>query len=169
VHEVCYSSVSSPIGTIWVASDQEGVCLLRIGGDERELLREVRARGWQPRADNDSNQQVAEELRAYFAGHLTCFSTPLNPHGGAFDRQVWATLQRIPRGETRSYQEVAQAIGNPQSCRAVGGANRRNPIPLIIPCHRVIRKDGEIGGFSSGQDIKKWLLRFERECSLNGI
>ena len=165
MHEVCYSSVSSPIGTIWVAADQEGVCLLRIGGDERELLREVGKRGWQARVDRDSNRHVTEELRAYFAGRLTRFSTPLNPHGGAFDRQVWAVLQRIPRGETRSYQEIAQTMGNPQACRAVGGANRRNPLPLIIPCHRVIRKDGEAGGFSSGQEIKKWLLGFERRLS----
>jgi methylated-DNA-[protein]-cysteine S-methyltransferase len=165
MREVFYSSVSSPIGTIWVASDHEGICLLDIGGDEREFLREVGKRGWQPRADGDCNVQVTEELRAYFAGHLTRFSIHLNPQGGAFDRQVWAVLQKIPLGETRSYQDVARAIGNPCACRAVGGANRRNPIPLIIPCHRVIRKNGEAGGFSSGQEIKKWLLRFERRLS----
>jgi methylated-DNA-[protein]-cysteine S-methyltransferase len=165
MHEVFYSSVSSPIGTLWVASDQEGVCLLSIGGDERKFLREAKGYGWQLRADRDSNRQVIEELRAYFAGRLTSFSTTANPQGGAFDRQVWSVLRKIPLGETRSYQDVARAMGNPRACRAVGGANGRNPIPLIIPCHRVIRKSGALGGFSSGQGIKKWLLRFERRLS----
>jgi len=81
--------------------------------------------------------------------------------------KVWEALQRIPLGETRSYQEIAHQVGNPRGCRAVGGANRRNPIPLLIPCHRVINKDGGLGGFSSGTQIKEWLLRFEQGAIRN--
>jgi methylated-DNA-[protein]-cysteine S-methyltransferase len=77
--------------------------------------------------------------------------------------KVWEAVQKIPLGETCSYQEVAQEVGNPRGCRAIGGANRRNPIPLLIPCHRVIKKDGGLGGFSSGTEIKEWLLRFEQK------
>jgi methylated-DNA-[protein]-cysteine S-methyltransferase len=79
--------------------------------------------------------------------------------------RVWQALQRIPLGETRSYEEIAQAIGNPRAYRAVGGANSRNPLPLLIPCHRVIRKDGGLGGFSSGTRIKEWLLHFEQQVT----
>ena len=79
--------------------------------------------------------------------------------------KVWEAVQRIPLGETRSYQEIAQEVGNPRACRAVGGANKRNSIPLLIPCHRVISNDGGLGGFSSGIEIKEWLLRFEHEVT----
>jgi methylated-DNA-[protein]-cysteine S-methyltransferase len=79
--------------------------------------------------------------------------------------RVWQALQRIPLGETRSYEEIARAIGNPRACRAVGGANRRNTLPLLIPCHRVIRKDGGLGGFACGTKIKCWLLQFEQQVA----
>jgi O-6-methylguanine DNA methyltransferase len=160
VKEVSYSSVSSPIGTIWVARDRIGVCLLRLGTGEDEFLREIRAP-----ANRKPNREVEEEISAYFAGKITRFSTPLHSQGTPFDMNVWEALLRIPLGETRSYQEVAREVGNPKGCRAVGGANRRNPIPLLIPCHRVIRKDGGLGGFACGQEIKAWLLRFEQRVS----
>ena len=161
---VYYSSVSSPIGKIWVASDRVGVCLLRFGLRKQEFLREVRGvRMWHPCVGRAFNQGVMEEIRAYFEGKLAHFSSPLHLRGGGFDLKVWEAVQRIPLGETRSYQEIAQEVGNPKGCRAIGGANRRNPIPLLIPCHRVIRKDGGLGGFSSGTQIKEWLLRFEQK------
>jgi len=167
VEEVYYSSVSSPIGKIWVASARAGVCLVRFGLLEKEeFLEEIR--GWgggHPRADREFNRGVSEEIRAYFEGTITRFSTPVHPQGGSFDMKVWEAVQKIPLGETRSYLEIAQEVGNPRGCRAVGGANRRNPIPLLIPCHRVIRKDGGLGGFSSGTAIKEWLLRFEQKVA----
>jgi O-6-methylguanine DNA methyltransferase len=164
MEEVYYASVSSPIGEIWVASDRIGVCLVRFGLREEEFLQEVKGLwGRHPRVDRQCTRGVVEEIRAYFDGQVARFSSPLHPQGGAFDMKVWEALQRIPLGETRSYQEIAQAVGKPTGCRAVGGANRRNPIPLLIPCHRVIRKDGGLGGFSSGTAIKEWLLRFEQK------
>ena len=166
MEEIYYSSVSSPIGKIWVASDKVGVCLLRFRLREEEFLKEARGLwGWHPRADRNFNRGVSEEIRAYFEGTVIHFSSPLHPLGRPFDLKVWEVVQRIPLGETRSYQEIAREVGNPRGCRAIGGANRRNPLPLLIPCHRVIRKDGGLGGFSSGTEIKEWLLRFEQKMA----
>jgi len=102
------------------------------------------------------------ELTAYFAGVPTDFAAlPLDPQGTDFQLQVWQALRRIPWGQTISYSELARRLGNPKACRAVGQANAINPIPLIIPCHRVINADGGLGGYSSGLDRKRWLLRHE--------
>ena len=134
---VYYSSVSSPIGKIWVASDRVGVCLLRFGLRKQEFLREVRGvRMWHPCVGRAFNQGVMEEIKAYFEGKLAHFSSPINPRGGGFDMKVWEAVRRIPLGETRSYQEIAQEVGNPKGCRAIGGANRRNPIPLLLGCSK---------------------------------
>lgn len=166
MEEVYYASCASPIGTIWVASDKAGVCLVSFGGKEEEFQKEMARAGLgQARRDQGFNRGVLQEIEAYFAGKLTRFSSPLHVQGPSFDMQVWQALQRIPLGETRSYEDIAQAIGNPRACRAVGGANGRNPIPLLIPCHRVIRKDGGLGGFSSGTEIKHWLLQFEQQVA----
>ena len=149
-----------------MASDRVGVRLLRFRLKEEEFLKELQTVWeWHPNADQDFNQGVSEEIRAYFEGEVIRFSSPLHPIGSPFDMKVWKALQHIPLGETRSYEEIAQEVENPKGCRAIGGANRRNPIPLLIPCHRVIRKDGRLGGFSSGTEIKEWLLRFEKKVA----
>lgn len=164
--EVYYASVASPIGTIWVASDKTGVCLVSLGGTEQEFLKELSAAGFRhAQVDREFNRGVVTEIEAFFAGKLVRFASPLHPQGRPFDMRVWQALQRIPLGETRSYEEIAQAIGNPRACRAVGGANSRNPLPLLIPCHRVIRKDGGLGGFACGTEIKHWLLQFEQRVT----
>lgn len=165
--EIYYSSIPSPIGRIWVASDGAGVCLLRFGVSEEEFLEAIRGScTGHPLPGQQSNREAVEEIAAYFDGRLIRFSAPLHPQGTPFDMKVWEAVQRIPLGETRSYQQIAHEVGNPQGCRAVGGANRRNPIPLLIPCHRVIMKDGGIGGYAGRVGVKEWLLRFEREISL---
>ena len=166
MEQIYYTSCASPIGAIWVASDKAGVCQVRFGGTEQEFLKELARAGFQhAQADRKFNRDVLKEIEAYFAGTVARFSSPLHPQGRPFDMRVWQALQRIPLGETRSYEEIACAIGNPKACRAVGGANRRNPLPLLIPCHRVIRKDGGLGGFSSGIKIKEWLLHFEQQVA----
>ena len=166
MEEVYYASVASPIGTIWVASDKTGVCLVSLGGAEQGVLKELSTAGFRhAQADREFNRGVLTEIEAFFAGKVISFSSPLHVHGRPFDMRVWQALQRIPLGETRSYEEIAQAIGNPRACRAVGGANRRNPLPLLIPCHRVIRKDGGLGGFACGTEIKHWLLQFEQRVT----
>lgn len=103
-----------------------------------------------------------QQLKSYFQGEKIIFTIPLDiQEGTIFRRKVWRVLQKIPHGETRSYRWVAEQIGNPRAFRAVGQANAANPIPIIIPCHRVIQTDGSLGGFSCGTNIKKELLRLE--------
>ncbi len=102
------------------------------------------------------------QLNEYFKGTRKIFQLPLNPIGTPFQKKVWNVLCTIPFGETRSYKEIALQIENPKGCRAVGMANNRNPIMLIIPCHRVIGTDGSLIGYAGGIEIKKWLLEHER-------
>ena len=108
-------------------------------------------------------RQAAAELTAYFAGQLREFTVPLAPKGTPFQQKVWAALREIPYGETRSYKELAIAIGNEKACRAVGMANNRNPLPIFIPCHRVVGADGKLVGYAGGLDVKTFLLNLEKE------
>lgn len=107
-------------------------------------------------------KQTAEELREYLAGERKEFTVPLSPKGTEFQRRVWKSLRAIPYGETRSYREIADSVGCPKGFRAVGMANNRNPIPIIIPCHRVIGADGSLTGYGGGLDIKVRLLKLEK-------
>ncbi|MDA3028526.1 MAG: methylated-DNA--[protein]-cysteine S-methyltransferase, partial [Actinomycetota bacterium] len=105
--------------------------------------------------------QAMTELREYFAGDRTQFTLPLDPAGTEFQKTVWSSLSRIPSGSTSSYAEQAAAIGRPSAVRAVASANGRNPLAVIVPCHRVIGADGSLTGFAWGLDAKQWLLRHE--------
>ena len=107
--------------------------------------------------------ETCKQFDEYFAGKRRNFDLPLSPQGGTlFQQTVWKQLQEIPYGQTISYAQLAQAVNNPKACRAVGSANGKNPIPIIIPCHRVIASDGSLGGYSGGLDIKKQLLDLEK-------
>ncbi|CRF46118.1 methylated-DNA--[protein]-cysteine S-methyltransferase [Helicobacter heilmannii] len=106
-------------------------------------------------------QAVLESLADYFSGTLFSFDLPLSLSASPFNLQVWQALQNIPYGTTRTYQEIAYAINNPRACRAVGNANHHNPIPIIIPCHRVVPKSNGVGGYGGGVQIKEWLLKHE--------
>jgi methylated-DNA-[protein]-cysteine S-methyltransferase len=108
-------------------------------------------------------QEAGQQLQSYFFGKLKHFSLPLAPAGTDFMLQVWESLQAIPYAETRSYKQIAQTIGNAKACRAVGMANNRNPIPIIIPCHRVIGANGKLVGFGGGLHIKQYLLALEKQ------
>ncbi len=110
-------------------------------------------------------KRVAAELREYFAGQRTAFTFPFRAEGSDFERKVWAALAEIPYGETRTYGEVAQAIGQPTAARAVGAANGRNPVPLVVPCHRVVAAGGRLGGFGGGIALKQHLLSLEASHS----
>ena len=111
---------------------------------------------------SDLLYEAYRQLNEYFTGKRTCFDLPLHCSGTAFQKQVWNELQNIPYGETRSYEDIAVGIGNPKAVRAIGQANGKNPILIIIPCHRVIHKNGDITGFACGTDIKKYLLALEK-------
>ena len=112
-------------------------------------------------ASDPMHRTVHAQLRAYARRRLTCFSLPIDPPGTPFQRTVWAALLKIPYGETRTYGQIAAAIGHPGAARAVGMACRTNPIGLIIPCHRVVGADGALTGYAGGLDLKARLLRHE--------
>lgn len=111
-------------------------------------------------------ERASRQLEEYFAGKRKQFDLPLSLRGTEFQRQVWAALGDIPYGETRSYGQIAQAVGRPKAVRAVGMANHRNPISIIVPCHRVVGADGSLTGYGGGLENKKFLLALERGCSL---
>jgi len=108
-------------------------------------------------------KEVCKQLGEYFAGKRKTFDLPLAPQGTPFQQTVWKKLQEIPYGQTISYSQEAKAIGHPKACRAVGSANGKNPIAIIIPCHRVIAANGSLGGYASGLDIKIQLLELEKK------
>ena len=110
-------------------------------------------------------KKAASQLIGYFSGRLKDFNLPLEPDGTDFMQSVWKALQTIPYGETRSYKEIAQSIGRPNAYRAVGLANNRNPIAIVIPCHRVIGADGSLVGYGGGLDVKEKLLTLEKRYS----
>lgn len=151
-----YTEIDSPIGRLRLAADEYGLRRIDLPGSF-----ETRAPPpeWQ-RADGRFDT-VAEQLRAYFEGELKHFDLPLAPRGTAFQQRVWSRLREIPYGETISYVDLAVRIGNPQACRAVGLANGSNPIPIVIPCHRVIGRDGSLVGYGGGLALKKRLLALE--------
>ncbi len=108
-------------------------------------------------------RRTQKELEEYFSGERTRFTIPLAPKGTSFQQTVWQALLEIPYGETRTYRQIAERIGNPKACRAVGLANSRNPIWILVPCHRVIGKNGSLTGYAGGLDKKHFLLELERE------
>ena len=112
--------------------------------------------------ENALTALVFRQLDEYFAGTRRSFDSPCRAQGTPFQRKVWAALREIPYGETRSYKQLAEAIGQPNACRAVGMANHANPILIAVPCHRVICADGSLGGYAGGAEMKKALLRLEQ-------
>lgn len=112
---------------------------------------------------SDFLHEVYHQLNEYFAGKRKTFELPVNGEGTVFQKAVWRELQKIPYGEIRSYEDIAVAIGNKKAVRAIGQANGRNPIMIVVPCHRVIRKNGDISGFACGVEAKRYLLDLERE------
>lgn len=141
-------AIETPIGPLSLQADESAVSAMRFGAggaqDASPLLDAAEA-----------------QLREYFAGARRTFDLPLAPHGTAFQQRVWTALRAIPYGETRTYGELAAAIGSPNASRAVGMANHRNPIPIIIPCHRVICANGTLTGYAGGLEIKRKLLALE--------
>jgi methylated-DNA-[protein]-cysteine S-methyltransferase len=152
-----FIEIDSPVGPMRLATDGAG--LRRIDFLTGLAGRQAPA-GWM-RAEAPL-AGVVEQLKAYFAGALRDFNAPLAPQGTPFQQRVWRCLREIPYGETISYSELATRVGNPQAFRAVGLANGQNPIPILIPCHRVIGKDGTLVGYGGGLHIKEKLLALER-------
>ncbi len=155
-----YAYMDSPIGSLLLAGDGERLHMLRFPEGRRPQEIEP---GWVE--DSGKFKKEISQLRSYFAGDSKQFELSLAPQGTKFQRKVWSALQSIPYGETRSYGELASQVGNGKASRAVGAANGRNPIPVIIPCHRVIGSDGSLTGFGGGLETKQRLLALEQNHS----
>ena len=138
----------SPVGILEINTDNDKITEIKILEKEEKGFKYP---------DND----ITSQLTRYFSGELKTFNLKVNPSGTIFQKRVWKELQKIPYGETKSYQEIAEAIGNPKAPRAVGSACNKNPILFIIPCHRVISKSGALTGFAYGLKIKEKLLKLE--------
>lgn len=146
-------SLNTPLGHMLAATDGDAIVSLDFA-DKSDTT---------AHSDHPLLLRLENELAEYFAGDRRTFTLPLNPHGTPFQKKVWETLRTIPYGETISYAEEANRIGNPKAFRAVAGANGRNPISILIPCHRVIASDGTVGGYTGGIEKKIFLLTLERQ------
>ena len=155
---------SSPLGTHWVCTTARGVCALSFSLREKTVLAESLSRrfGMQPEFAGDAASQITDRFRRFLQGTSPVIDLDADLTGlSDFQVSVLEVLREIPYGEVRSYQWVAERVGNPRASRAVGNACGCNPLPLLIPCHRVIAKDGSIGGYRGGLRMKRWLLDLE--------
>lgn len=153
-----FSRTSSPVGPLFLAVSEKG--LVRLEFEAR--MQRLDSRKVELRESREALAPYLQELNEYFAGERRDFSIPLDLRGTDFQLKCWRALLDIPYGETRSYRALAEAIGHPHAFRAVGMSNNRNPIAIIVPCHRVIAADGSLCGYGGGLDIKRKLLDLER-------
>jgi methylated-DNA-[protein]-cysteine S-methyltransferase len=156
-----HTVTDSPYGPLTLVADDGALCGLYMTGQRHRPPQET----FGPR-DDTLLADAKEQLAAYFAGELRQFTLTLRLHGTPFQRGVWEQLARIPFGETRSYGELADALGSPKASRAVGLANGKNPVGIIVPCHRVVGSDGSLTGYGGGLDRKRRLLDFEQGTAL---
>ena len=164
MEKIYYSSFDSHLlGKVFVASTERGVCAVDFLKTEKAFLGELKGRfAGMIVKDDRKNRNVINQLGKYLKGELRRFDCNLDFEGTPFQKKVWSALTKIPYGQTRSYQDIAKSIGHRKAFRAVGNANGRNSIPLIIPCHRVIESNGGLGGFGHGIKVKKRLLDLEK-------
>lgn len=157
--------MSSPIGELLLVADDTALCGLFVADDEHfpsNLPPWAVGEGHDPRRAEAVLALARAQLEEYFAGGRTVFDVPLRLHGTAFQQSVWRALLDVGHGETTSYGELARRIGRPSASRAVGGANGRNPVSIIVPCHRVVGSTGALTGYGWGTGRKRWLLEHER-------
>ena len=140
-----------PLGRLTIAAHEKGIVSIHFGDVELDM----------PRKPSALTNKAATQIQEYFAGKRREFDLPLDPKGTDFQLTVWKALQTVPYGETRTYAQIAEAIGKPHAYRAVGMANNKNPIPILIPCHRVIGANGTLTGYAGGLEIKRKLLALE--------
>ena len=161
---IAYTVAKSPIGALLVAATERGVCSVKIGGDDASLARELRAEypAAEVRRDEAALGRWVRAIVNHLAGRDTRLDLPLDIRATAFQQRVWEALRAIPYGETRTYQEIARIVGAPKAARAVGHACATNPVAIVIPCHRVVRGDGSLGGYAYGLPVKTRLIETER-------
>jgi methylated-DNA-[protein]-cysteine S-methyltransferase len=159
--DLATTTVTSPLGTIAVGATRAGLVLVGLGAPEPPARTAAAAAGLL--------DEARRQLLAYFAGELREFALPLAPGGTAFQRRVWAEVARVPYGATTTYGEIARRLGHRGSGRAVGAAVGRNPIAIIVPCHRVVGAGGRLTGYAAGLDRKRFLLSVERPRDPEGL
>lgn len=152
-----YQYIDSPVDPLLLAADQHGLRLIEFHTPRHPM---AQVADWRE-GDNAILQAARMQLEEYFAGTRTTFELPLAPQGTAFQKEVWHALADIAYGQTISYAQLAQRVGKPSAMRAVGAANGRNPLPIVLPCHRVIGTDGSLTGFGGGLPTKQFLLELE--------
>lgn len=152
---MCFVVVPSPIGALTLTGDEAGLQGIFFADARAEALRASCVE------DDRPLEAAVCQLEEYFAGRRTAFALSFSARGTAFQRRVWRALSDIPFGSTCSYAEIARRVGAPSAARAVGAANGKNPLPIVVPCHRVIGADGSLTGFGGGMERKRWLLDFE--------
>jgi methylated-DNA-[protein]-cysteine S-methyltransferase len=156
---IYYTWLESPLGAILLTSDGRSLTGLYLQGQKSFPQQTA---DWQEVEQLDPFVQTRKQLAEYFTHQRQQFDLPLDPQGTAFQKQVWQRLRQIPFGETLSYGELAAMMGKPTASRAVGAANGRNPISIVVPCHRVIAANGMLTGYAGGLDRKQWLLQHEQ-------
>ncbi|MEO0925289.1 MAG: methylated-DNA--[protein]-cysteine S-methyltransferase [Cyanobacteria bacterium J06643_13] len=163
--KIVYSTVKCDLGHLLVATTERGICAVKLGDLSVELTETLKQEFFGANLIQDDNQHRdwIEHILQTIAGQTADLDLPLDIRGTAFQQQVWQALRLIPRGETRNYAEIARAIDKPQATRAVGSACGANPVAVIIPCHRVLRSDGSLGGYRWGIERKQKLLEIERQ------
>ncbi len=155
---VLTTTIPSPLGPVVLTGSDDGLAGVYFGAGAA-----VKAQGL--RRDDGAFRRCAEQFAAYFAGTSTVFDLPLAVTGTPFQRAVWALLREVPYGTTTTYGALAARLGKPGASRAVGLANGRNPVGVVVPCHRVVGSDGTLTGYAGGLDVKRWLLAHERARS----
>ena len=162
--KIRYACFATPLGTVLAAVTDKGLCSIKLG-DERARLRRLLAEEF-PHAElsEDPHSAFRKEIQAFIAGEASLARVPLDIRGTVFQRRVWEALRRIPRGETRTYRDIARAVGAPRAVRAVGSACGANPVALAVPCHRAVRTDGGLGGYAWGLQRKRKLLALEKNA-----
>ena len=161
---IVYSRFDTPIGPMLAAESQGGLCRLCLPGESKNFF-DWAAKKYPGAVVEEGCSELLkntrQQLEEYFSGARKTFSITLDLKGTVFQRRVWHILMQIPYGSTASYKDVAMAAGNPAAVRAVGQANNKNPVPVIVPCHRVVGSDGKLVGYGGGLDIKRRLLELE--------
>jgi methylated-DNA-[protein]-cysteine S-methyltransferase len=155
-----FSELDSPVGTLWLVGDDSGLSGLYM---HEQRYRPALPASCEPR--EQPFKEVKAQLKAYFAGKLRQFDLPLRGAGTAFQERVWRELRKIPFGELDSYGAIARRLGNANASRAVGLANGKNPIGIIVPCHRVVGASGALTGYAGGIERKQWLLAHEQRIN----
>ncbi len=154
--DIRWITIDSPIGRLTLAASASALHAIEFENNRHPQARE----GWIA-GDTTLLRQTVLQLQEYFEGRRQTFELPVSPQGTEFQRAAWQALSAIPFGETRSYAQQAAALGRPTATRAVGAANGRNPLPIVLPCHRVIGTNGALTGFGGGIEVKRWLLAHE--------